>query len=330
MAERFLSQNKFERLLGDLQRNQVESANVEGKSILNLKELGDRATLIRHISAIANTGQQGYLIIGVEDKTWKPIGIPSGSPLINSDETQKQINQILAEKIDPPIRVSYRTYSYRNVFMGVVLIPSQNPPYIIAIPDERFGGQKSDSKRESHIYRGVIYIRRGSDSVIANRQSEIFEVLEGRKNIVDVLGSLALIGFVVSVGAGVGVSLINFSDIYLPAIFGGAWGLLVGMLLNQRVWESVGRFPKNLLLRILRSSLGPLVGLISGAWLSSTLTSVLLSGKVKGIDPLSMGLVIAPIVLVVNILPAALVLLIMEYVPLENWVVRAIDRFRKR
>lgn len=79
--ERFLSQNKLEKILRDLQTNQVESPNIDGKAILNLKELGDRATLIRHVSAIANTGQEGYLIIGVENKTWRPIGLPVGSLL---------------------------------------------------------------------------------------------------------------------------------------------------------------------------------------------------------------------------------------------------------
>ena len=46
MTEKFLSQKKFERLLRDLQINQVESPNTDGKVTLNLKELGDRATYL--------------------------------------------------------------------------------------------------------------------------------------------------------------------------------------------------------------------------------------------------------------------------------------------
>lgn len=330
MVERFLSQNKLEKILRNLQANQVESPNIDVKAILNLKELGDRATLIRHVSAIANTGQEGYLIIGVENKTWRPIGLPVGSLLTDSDETQKQINQILAGKIDPAISVSYRTYECDSVLIGVVLIPSGNPPYIISIPDDRYGGQKSDSSRESYVYKGAIYVRRGSDSVIANRQSEVFATLEARKNIVGVIGSLGLIAFVVSVGVGIGVSLTKFPDIYVPTILGGIWGLLIGLLLGQRVTESVGRFPKNLFFSILRSGLGPLVGTIVGAWLSYSLVKVALSGKIDGFDPLSMGLFIAPMVLVVNFLPAALVLIVIEYVPLGKWFARIIKRLRER
>lgn len=328
MTEKFLSQNKLDRLLRDLRKNQVESQNIDGKVTLNLKELGDRATLIRHVSAIANTGQDGYIIIGVENKTWNSIGIPSDSLLADPDETQKQINQILTGRIDPPISVSYRTYVCDSVILGVIFVPSGNLPYIISIPDDRYGGKKSDSIKESYIYKGVIYFRRGSDSVIANRQGEIFAILEARRNIVGIIGSLGLIAFVVSVGVGVGVSLTKFPDVYVPAILGGVWGLLVGFLLNQRVIDSVGRFPKGSFHRILRSSLGPLIGAIVGAWLSYSLVGVVLSGKVMGFDPFSMGLFIAPLVLVINFLPAVLVLLVIEYVPLGKWIARIIKRFR--
>lgn len=329
MTEIFLSQNKFEKILMDLQTNLVESSSIDGKATLNLKEMGDRATLIRHVSAIANTGQEGYLIIGVENKTWNPIGLPADSSLTKSDETQKQINQILAGRIDPPISISYRTYTYDNVLIGVVLIPHGNPPYILSIPDDRYGGQKSESNRESYVYKGAIYVRRGSDSVIASRQSELFAVLEGRKNLIGVIEALGLIAFVVSVGVGVGTSLIKFLDVYVPSIVGCAWGLLIGLLFSHRVSESFGRFPKNLLSSILRSSLAPFVGMIIGAWLSYNLAGVVLSGKVKGLDPLSMGLIIAPIVLVMNFLPAILVMLAIEYVPLSKWVRRVIRNFRK-
>jgi hypothetical protein len=329
MAERFLSQNKIEKLLRDLQTNQVESPNVDGKITLNLKELGDRATLIRHISAIANSGQEGYLIIGVEDRTWKPVGLPADSSLVNSDETQKQINQILSGRIDPSLSVSYRTYKYENALLGVVLIPSENPPYIISIPDDKYGGLKSDGNKENYVHKGAIYIRRGSDSVIANRQSEVFGVLEARKNIVGVIEALGLTAFVIAVGVGMGASLIKFLDVYVPTILGSAWGLLIGLLFSHRVSEAFGRFPKNLFSSILRSTFAPLIGMLIGAWLSHNLAGVVLSGKVKSFDPLSMGLIVAPIVLVINFLPAILVMLALEYIPLGKWVARLFNKSRR-
>ena len=326
MAERFISQKKFKKLLRDLQTNHVESQNIDGKATLNLKELGDRATLIRHVSAIANTGQEGYLIIGVEDKTWKPVGLPADSSLVNSDETQKQINQILSGRIDPSVSVSYRTYPYENVLIGVVLILSGNPPYVISIPDDRYGGQKSDSNKESYVYKGVVYIRRGSESVMANRQSELFAILEARKNIAGAIGSLALIAFVVSIGVGVGVSLTKFPDIIVPTILGGVWGLLVGVLLSNRVTDSMGRYPKSMLIRILRSSLSPLVGIIVGAWQTYSLERVVLSEKFQGFDPLSMGLFFSPFVLILNFLPAVLVFIAVIF---GDWIGRVINRSRK-
>ena len=98
------SQNKLEKILKELQTNQVESPNIDGKAVLNLKELGDRATLISTISAIANTGQEGYLVIGIEDKTWRLLGNLRIPQLKDADKTQKQINQILAERVDPAIK----------------------------------------------------------------------------------------------------------------------------------------------------------------------------------------------------------------------------------
>jgi predicted HTH transcriptional regulator len=103
MADTFLTQYELERKIKMLRFNQTESSNIDAKVTLNLKSDGDCAELIRDIVAFANTGQQCHIIVGIVNKTWVSKGIPEDSPLFDADKTQHQLNQVLANKLDPPL-----------------------------------------------------------------------------------------------------------------------------------------------------------------------------------------------------------------------------------
>jgi predicted HTH transcriptional regulator len=132
-----LSQPEFEALLGRLREHQTESPKAEGKVNLSLVTEGDRAYFLRHIAALANNVQPSYLIIGVENKTWNPIGLAKDSPLREPDATQQRMNQILGKRLDPTLTVRYRTYEADGVVYGLVSIDGSRAPYIVAIQSSR-------------------------------------------------------------------------------------------------------------------------------------------------------------------------------------------------
>ncbi len=294
MSEMYLSQAELGKVLKSLRLNQTESPTLEGKEALELKSDGDRATFIRHVAALANTGQKAYFIIGVENKTWMPKGIVEDSPLKDADSTQQQMNQILANRLDPPLSVRYRTYLIGGTVIGAVEVEGKNPPYIISIEAPAYGGAKTKGN-ESLIYRGVIYVRRGADSVAANRQSEILQIPEGRRDILGILVSLAFIGVLVGAGVGTGASLIKFADPYVAAILGCVWGLAIGWASHKRLIEAFGTLPAGPFGKIVKNIAGPTWGAIIGMLISYWMIATILSGKAKAIDPVSMGFIVGPL-----------------------------------
>ena len=171
------SQSEIEALLESLRQNQTESPTVDGKANIYFDTNGDRAFFIRHIAALGNNVEPSCLIIGVENKTWNLIGLSEDSPLYDADNAQHRLNKILANRLDPNLSVRYRTYEVSGVVIGVVTIEGKRAPYIVAIEDHEYGGPRTRGE-PSYIYRGVVYVRHGSNSVIANRQSEISHIID--------------------------------------------------------------------------------------------------------------------------------------------------------
>lgn len=169
------TRTEFEAMLQRLREEQTESPTIDGKEALSLQTEGDRAYFIRHVAALANNIEPSYLIIGVEDGTWNPIGLDEQSPLRNADDAQQRMNQALANRLDPNLFVRYRTYEVDGIVYGLVALQGTRAPYIVAIEDREYGGNRTQAA-PSWIYRGSFYIRRGANSVIANRQSEILGI----------------------------------------------------------------------------------------------------------------------------------------------------------
>ena len=176
----FLSQIEFEDLIKRLQTQKTESATMDAKVELHLKTDGDKADFIHHVAALANNVIPSFLIIGIENKSWNIKGLDSTSPLLDSDKTQTRMNQILEHKLDPQLSIRYRTYNYEDLILGLVEVEGSRAPYLIAINDENFGGKRTKGS-DCYIQRGVLYVRNGDSTTVANRQSRIHEILAQRE-----------------------------------------------------------------------------------------------------------------------------------------------------
>lgn len=174
------SNTDLETLLKRLRENQTELSTVEVKEELFLDTTGDRAYFIHHIVALANNVEPSCLIIGLENETWRPVGLPTTSFLKNADVAQNRMNEILGNKIDPRLSVQYRVYNISEVSIGVVTVKGKHAPYITAIEDREYGGQRTRGG-PSYIYRGAVYVRHGPSTIVANRQSELLHIIKNNQ-----------------------------------------------------------------------------------------------------------------------------------------------------
>ncbi|SHK15115.1 Predicted transcriptional regulator, contains HTH domain [Clostridium cavendishii DSM 21758] len=137
-----------------------EGPKLDFKQMIELNMESGKKELAKDICAIANSnGGRGYIVIGVEDKTKKLVGIKSG---VNISE--EQIQQIITSRCDPPIPISLEILNIDNLTIGVIVIYD--------------GKQKPYQLREN----GAFYIRRGSTTDIMRKQ-ELIEAFEENLNL---------------------------------------------------------------------------------------------------------------------------------------------------
>jgi len=129
-----------------------EGRDLDYKEDLFLDRDGDKAEFVKDVLALANTAEVGYIVTGVEDKTWKPVGI-------KQHHDQTRLNAVLKDKTDPRIEVKYVELEVEGLEHGMVTINAHNPPYLVGVAD-RYGGKVSTSRRrEAYISRGTVYVR---------------------------------------------------------------------------------------------------------------------------------------------------------------------------
>lgn len=136
-----------------------EGLKLDFKQQIDLDMESGKKELAKDVSAIANSrGGRGYIIIGIEDKTKKVLGIDD----INF--TEEQLQQIVSSRIDPPIPVALEIISYKEKKIAVINIyDSDQKPYQV---------------RET----GAFYIRRGSTTDTMRRE-EIISSFEENLNL---------------------------------------------------------------------------------------------------------------------------------------------------
>ncbi|MFT8350677.1 helix-turn-helix domain-containing protein [Clostridium saccharoperbutylacetonicum] len=128
-----------------------EGIKLDFKLKLELYYETGKKELTKDVCAIANSnGGRGYIIVGIEDKTKKIVGL--------EDEDlfkEEQIQQIISTRCEPPIPIKVDYINIENKIIGVISIYD--------------GGQKPYQVREN----GAFYIRRGSTTDVMRKQELI-------------------------------------------------------------------------------------------------------------------------------------------------------------
>ena len=136
----------------------MEGPKLDFKQLLNIDTDSGRKELAKDVCAIANSrGGRGYIIIGIEDKTKKIIGV-------DRNFSEEQIQQIISSRIEPPIPISLETLKYKE--KDIVIINIYDGP------------QKPYQMREN----GAFYTRRGSTNDTMRKQ-EIISALQQNLNV---------------------------------------------------------------------------------------------------------------------------------------------------
>ncbi|MBE6052477.1 MAG: ATP-binding protein [Clostridium sartagoforme] len=132
-----------------------EGIKLDFKLKLSLEYESSKKELAKDICAIANSrGGRGYIVVGIEDKTKKIIGL-NENEIIN----EEQIQQIVTSRCEPPIPISVDTIVLDNKKICTITIYD--------------GEQKPYQIREN----GSFYIRRGSTTDTMRKQ-ELLEAFE--------------------------------------------------------------------------------------------------------------------------------------------------------
>jgi len=132
-----------------------EGLKLDFKLKLDLSTETGKKELAKDICAIANSnGQRGYIIVGIQDKTKKIIGIQSEDMF-----KEERIQQITTSRCEPPIPLRVDFVDLNGKTIGVISIYD--------------GGQKPYQIREN----GAFYIRRGSTTDVMRKQ-ELVALLE--------------------------------------------------------------------------------------------------------------------------------------------------------
>lgn len=161
-------------LLRALLQRKREGTDLDYKQELHLDTRGDKAEFVKDVLALANSADVAYIVTGVEDETWKPVGI-------TKQYKQARLNQILSRKTDPRLQVEYVELELDDLEHGLVTIKATDPPYLVAVQDH-YGGRVSTSrKKQTHIVRGTIYVRIEDQNEGASRAhvDQIYEATYG-------------------------------------------------------------------------------------------------------------------------------------------------------
>lgn len=132
-----------------LQAIRQEWKTVDAKQKLILQEVGDKAEFVKDVVAMANNREPSYIVIGLEDGTFLPTG------LLSHHHKKNDINQILVDKIDPPLVVDYREFIIEGNEYAVIEIVGHNPPYIVA----RDLIHNRQDRKQVRIHKGTIFVR---------------------------------------------------------------------------------------------------------------------------------------------------------------------------
>ena len=134
---------------------QREGNKLDFKLKIDISSESGKKELAKDVCAIANSkGGRGYLIIGVEDRTKRLVGINKLKPL-----DEEKIQQVVSSRCEPPIPIKVEVVNLDEIDIGIITIFD--------------GGQKPYQIKET----GAFHIRRGSITDTM-RKSELVAAFE--------------------------------------------------------------------------------------------------------------------------------------------------------
>ena len=134
---------------------QREGTKLDFKLKIDISSESGKKELAKDVCAIANSkGGRGYLIIGVEDRTKRLVGINKAKAL-----DEEKIQQVVSSRCEPPIPIKVEVVNLDEVDIGIITIFD--------------GGQKPYQIKET----GAFHIRRGSITDTM-RKSELVAAFE--------------------------------------------------------------------------------------------------------------------------------------------------------
>lgn len=134
---------------------QREGTKLDFKLKIDISSESGKKELAKDVCAIANSkGGRGYLIIGVEDRTKRIIGINKVKTL-----DEEKIQQVVSSRCEPPIPITVEVVDINGADIGIITIFD--------------GGQKPYQIKET----GAFHIRRGSITDTM-RKSELVAAFE--------------------------------------------------------------------------------------------------------------------------------------------------------
>lgn len=161
-----------------------ENEKVELKQMLSLDTKPERAEFAKDVCAIANTGNEGYIVIGVVDARKRTGESVVGFSCPDKDEFQRRIMDALATYVSPLPKVSYQMLTH----------PPSGKPIGVILVERSFARPHVIKKSCEGINENEIYIRRGSTCARANRE-ELDEMYRMRRLITVINFSHALNDF---------------------------------------------------------------------------------------------------------------------------------------
>ena len=117
-----MQKSELVEIIRRLQAIGQESKTVDAKQEIGLKEVGAKAEFVKDIVAMANNGEPSFLIVGLADGTFTPVGT------LNYHYNKNDLNQLLVDKIDPPLTVDYQEFTIDENEYAVIEIYGTNPP----------------------------------------------------------------------------------------------------------------------------------------------------------------------------------------------------------
>lgn len=149
-----------------------ENSFLDFKSEIDLESKRGKAKFLVEVLGLANsTEKPAYLILGVEDKTKKAIGISEGI-------TEERIQKVIADNCRPPLKCVFEYAAYKRKRIGILRILGGSRPYFLK---KEIGFQDENGKQQIYSEKSV-FVRRGSTGDTATIDEIIDMVLEQQES----------------------------------------------------------------------------------------------------------------------------------------------------